>query len=117
RSSVSARSYCFLPRAKRWRSARSLALSSRGPSETLERPCETFQRLVYYRIVVGRRDEPGAALEDPHPALEEPGGKANVAGAVGRDDVAIVARRLLQAEADMENLGEARDGRRNAGGL
>ena len=56
-----------------------------------------------------KRDEPGAALKNPDSALQQRMGEADVRSLIGLQQVAIVAGRRLQSEADMEHQLKAGD--------
>ena len=75
------------------------------------------KRRVDDRVVVLAREEPGAALERAHAAAQQRGREGDVGRPVEAGEVAVVARRRVEAEADMEDAREAGHRRRDAGAV
>src|SRR5882672_549879 len=61
------------------------------------------------------REEPGAALEGAHAAAQKGGGEGDVARLVDGGEVAVVARRSVDVQGDVEDLRKAADARLDAG--
>src|SRR5207244_12866613 len=94
-----------LPSALRWRPASDLARRVRRRGD---------RRLDHF-VVMGRRQEPGAALEGAHTAVQQRGGEGDVARLVDAGESAIIMRLLGCIEGDVEDLRKAGDARRYAG--
>src|SRR6266404_8661629 len=72
-------------------------------------------RRLDHRIIMRRRQKPGAALEGAHAAAQQCGGKGDVALLVDAGEGAIIVRLLRCTECHVEDLWEAGDARRYAG--
>ena len=120
-SSAAGRSCCSPASTRRWRSL-AACRASRHAGRQIFRPSEAGERSLSADSVssmtasscrVEMNHAPRSSTRTPRSSSAVV--SLHVAGAIGGEDVAVVARRRPQTETDVEDLREAGDGRGDAG--